>query len=207
MSSYLHLSDYLLWIVFVVIEFALFFRLTTEWLKPIKYFLLYAALRDVLLLCLVPEPLFYGYFVTYWLGQIISCIWYSIIAYKMARRFLPKISELIAYIPVSLTCLICGWNLWYLIHPTSNTTEHFLNMQRWCLVLNSIPILGTGILTKFRKAAAISLLPLAGLSATWLWVFLGQKAWEISWIVALIGVGLILKPLLPLPLAYTTQPA
>jgi hypothetical protein len=208
MSSYLTPIDYLLWVVFTVIEVVLFIRLTAGWLKPIKYFMLYAAVRDVILLALTPKSFEYQYFIVQWLGQMVSLIWFAYIAKTIINRLALNTPVLLKWLPVGVVSTLCGISTSYLYHLSIQSTPQLLIMQTHCALVSIIAI-STAVIVKLNRMYSNIILAILGLIGTgittaWVWNYLGYQPVisELLWIFGLIGVGLAAKqsalPLLPL---------
>ena len=190
MSSYLTPIDYLLWVLFMIIEVFLFLKLTALWLKPVKYFMAYAVIRDLLLLILTPKNLLYEYFVVYWLGQIISLVWFAYISGCIVQRLLPTTSRWVYLLPALAVTSMCVINLPFTI------TARLLIMQTHCTLI-SMGSIAAAILINLNRRYSNMILAIIGLISTglftaWAWVYLGYQPlmWEISWIVALLGVAI-----------------
>jgi hypothetical protein len=195
MSSYLTPIDYLLWVLFMIIEVVLFLKLTANWLKPVKYFMLYAVIRDLILLTLTPKSLNYVYFISQWLGQIISLVWFSYIAKAVIDRLIPTTLKLMKWLPVVITSTLCGITLPYLYNLSLQSIPQLLIMQTHCSLVAVVSIAGAVIFNLNRRYSSMILsiigLICTGLFTAWAWVYLGYQPlmWEISWIVALLGVA------------------
>lgn len=205
MFSYLHPSDYILWFIFIVAELLLFLKIKQDWLAPLKYFLLYACVRDIVLLCLTPFSMTY-YFYVYWTGNMISGLWYSYIVYKSVRYFAPKTPTPLQLSPIFIVSCLCMLYAKYILGRTEDANLQLLSFQKEYLGVCTLILLSTAAVARLHRLLIVTILPLAGLLAIWLWVYLGQKAWELIWIFALITVGLILKPLQQQPLVCMIQP-
>ena len=189
MSSYLTSINYVLWVLFVIIEVVLFLRLTAPWLKPVKYFMLYAVVRDLLLLTLTPKTLLYQYFVVYWLGQMVSLIWFAYISGCIIKKLLPSTPKLVYILPTIVVTGLCLLNL------PLNLTARLLIMQTHCSLISAGSI-ATAVFINLNRQYSNIILSVLGLIGTglftaWAWVYLGYQPllWEVIWIVALIGVG------------------
>ena len=189
MSSYLTPINYGLWILFTVMEVFLFLKLTTSWLKPVRYFMLYAVVRDLLLLTLTSKELLYQYFVIYWLGQMVSLVWFAYISGCIIRKLLPNTSKPIYFFPVIIVSILCMFNL-----PPKYTPQLY-SMQLHCALISLLAI-SVSVFIKLNKDFIKPILAILGLVGTttftaWAWVYLGYQPllWEAVWIAALIGIA------------------
>ncbi len=188
MSSYLTPGNYILWIVFIVLEIVLFFKLRTVWLRPIKYFMGYAAVRDVFLLMLTPKPLLYEYFVIYWLSQMVSLTWFAYISGCIIKQLLPSTPRLVYLLPSLGVVFLCVWNF------SLNNTAKLYIMQTHCLLISISCIVGAMLFNLSRQHSNIILSVVGllgtGLFTAWVWMNLGYQPLlgETAWIAALLGV-------------------
>lgn len=196
MSSYLTPIDYMLWVLFMIIEVVLFFRLTAKWLKPVKYFMLYAGVRDAILLALTPKSLNYEYFMCQWLGQMISLVWFSYISKTIIDRLTPTTPKLIKWLPVAVTSILCIAGTQYLYTLSIQSTPQLLIMQTHCSLVSIISIT-VAVVFNLNKRYSNMILAILGLIGTtaftaWAWTHLGYQPllWEAVWIVALIGIAI-----------------
>lgn len=208
MSSYLTPINYVLWVLFVIIEVVLFLRLTASWLKPVRYFMLYAVIRDLLLLTLTPKTLLYQYFVVYWLGQIVSLIWFAYISGCIVKHLIPTVSKFLYLLPIVWVAGLCVYNI-----PPKHTPQLHM-MQLHCTLISILSIVAA-VFINLNKSRIKSILAITGLIGSitltaFAWVYLGYQPllWEAVWIVALIGVAVAANsPQRPQLLTAPLQPS
>lgn len=200
MSSYLTPIDYLLWILFTVIEVVLFFRLTARWLKPLKYFMLYAAIRDIVLLILTPKELLYQYFIVCWVGNIISFIWCAFIARTILKQLVPRTPAILTWLHIVVVLALCVYGVYTLTHLNIKSNVKLLNLKIHCQLISTGIITSAVIFSKMKQFLSVAGLIGTGAFTAWAWNHLGYQPLvsEMLWIVGLIGVGLALKQPEPL---------
>lgn len=179
--------------VFTVLEIFLFFKLTAEPLKPIKWFMGFLVCQNVLLSFLLSPARLYQYFMCYWYTEMICLVWFAYISGRLVGLLVPKTPNLLQLLPPTVTGIAC------LINLPPKYTVPLLRLQTVSLSM-CIFIILTAIFFKVTRLylstakAVISMLLVAELTI-FAWRYLGYQPmmWELSWSAVLIVVLLSLK--------------
>lgn len=186
MNAYLNTFDHIIWVVFAVLEAILFFKLTADHLKPVKWFMAFALFRDVVLVNFLSRENLHNYFMLYWSFQMIELNWFAYVSGQIYRRLIGIQSRFPVILTISSVSLLSITNF-----PIKYTLP-LLTMQTHSLIICML-VIGLGIWFKYKQTSFYwAIIGLMGsvLMATFAWQFLAYQTlmWEISWAVALLGI-------------------
>ncbi len=187
MSAYLTSFDIFLWFVFIILEAFIYYKLKPKW-NPIRYFMVYAVIRDVILLYIAFNGSLLSYARFYWSGQMISYIWFAYIAGFVVKKLLPATPRLIHLLPtIVVSCLV-------IFNFPPKSTPPMILLQLHCLLISiSTIILGLVLRSIYTyESMYLNILSMMGVSliTSVAWTRLGYqpKMWEFSWVAVLIGI-------------------